>query len=690
MAPSVESRLRVLNSQRAAFKDEVAAFSQFLDGCDPTVQEDEIEMRVADLTNEFASFGKSQTDLDSTDETGDSRRERIHIKNSYFSCLAVARRLLKSVQTVIAQQPQRERFANTTPTSAEVLEGDINLPKLNLPQFSGRYEEWPGFADQFRSAVHDSVRLSDCRKLMYLRSCLRGEASSLIESLEISAANYVTAWNLVEEHYNRPAVIVNNHVRALFELPSMAKVTHSNLRPFLTTLESHYRALKTIQQPSADTLLIFLCLSRLDQETNLKWREHTRENTFPSLDELCKFLRDRCHDLEPSNTASAAHRADVHNRAPHIIPTPRPARPMQLRAHETRVHTTVQISCPMCRAPHSIYACDEFKKATVAQRAKVVAEARLCLNCLKQGHVATACTVRNCQVCNEKHHTLLHTDAPEDLRPSGSRVHVTCLSSNTDSRAILSTAIINVVNKNGESRPCRIMVDSCAQSHFLTHRFAKRLNLQLNETQIPVTGMNRMKSEITHYAKARIQSRVTSFASEVTFLIAEEIAAPLPDVQIDRDKLQLPNNIPLADPEFHKPSEIDGLLGAQLFWNLLSVGQIRLAEPTVMLRKTLLGWLVVGENASQNRTVRGSSANQTLQRQNKVNQIAAGAKDIRKRRNDRPTMDEDSAARVEGFRREPGKRRKVSARSTMTPRANPKQPSRLPITGGRTSQVQPR
>ncbi|XP_076165306.1 uncharacterized protein LOC143145636 [Ptiloglossa arizonensis] len=575
MAPSVESRNRALNSQRTAFKNEVAAFKQFLDGCDPTVQEDEIEIRLADLTNEFASFGKSQADLDSTDETGDSCRDRIDIKNSYFSCLAFARRLLKSVETVTAQQPQRERFANTTPTSAEVLEGDINLPKLNLPQFSGRYEEWPGFADQFRSAVHDSVRLGDCRKLMYLRSCLRGEASSLIESLEISAANYTPAWNLLEEHYNRPAVIVNNHVRALFELPSMAKVTHNNLRPFLTTLESHYRALKTIQQPSADTLLIFLCLSRLDQETNLKWREHTRENTFPSLDELCKFLRDRCHDLEPSNTAFAAHRADVRNRAPPSLPTPRPARPLQPKIHKTRVHTTVQISCPMCRAPHSIYSCDNFKEATVAQRAEVVAEARLCRNCLKRGHVANACTVCNCRVCNKKHHTLLHTDAPEDLRPSSSRVNVTCLSSNTENRAILSTAIINVVNKNGESRPCRIMLDSCAQSHFLTRRFARHLNLQLDETQIPVTGMNRMKSQIRHYTRARIQSRVTNFAADVTFLLVEEIAAPLPDVQINRGKLQLPKNVPLADPEFHKPSEIDGLLGAQLFWNLLSVGQIR-------------------------------------------------------------------------------------------------------------------
>ncbi|XP_076176654.1 uncharacterized protein LOC143151439 [Ptiloglossa arizonensis] len=53
------------------------------------------------------------------------------------------------------------------------------------------------------------------------------------------------------------------------------------------------------------------------------------------------------------------------------------------------------------------------------------------------------------------------------------------------------------------------------------------------------------------------------------------------------------------------------------------------------------------------RTMRGSSVSQTFQRHDKVTQIAAGAKDILDRLNDRPALDKDSAACVEGFRREP-------------------------------------
>ena len=56
--------------------------------------------------------------------------------------------------------------------------------------------------------------------------------------------------------------------------------------------------------------------------------------------------------------------------------------------------------------------------------------------------------------------------------------------------------------------------------------------------------------------------------------------------------------VKLADPGCHTPRGIDGLLGAQIFWNLLCVGQIRVAR-SLVLQKTLLGWVMVGERAAR-------------------------------------------------------------------------------------------
>ncbi|XP_078051783.1 uncharacterized protein LOC144477936, partial [Augochlora pura] len=77
------------------------------------------------------------------------------------------------------------------------------------------------------------------------------------------------------------------------------------------------------------------------------------------------------------------------------------------------------------------------------------------------------------------------------------------------------------------------------------------------------------------------------------------IAGQLPDVQIDRTKIQIPPNIKLADPLFHKPAPIDMLIGTGPTLSCLSVGQLRIHprdNVDLILMKTQFGW-VVGGNA---------------------------------------------------------------------------------------------
>ncbi|XP_076248108.1 uncharacterized protein LOC143187783 [Calliopsis andreniformis] len=555
MAPSAEERIRILKLKRSSFKFELITFKHFLDNCDPDKEDIEIKYRLDELKIEYAAFRKSQSDLDNADETGELMKERIEIKNMYIGYSSIAQKLLQSVQQIPAHShANTDHNTSNTLANLKTLDNDISLPKLHLPYFSACYEEWPGFADQFKSAVHNNPRLNDCRKLIYLRSCLRAEASRLIASLENSSANYKTAWDLSEEQYNKPAVIVANHVRALFNLPHIAKVNHHNIRQFLTNLESHYRALQTLHQPSADTLLIHLSLRNIHV---IKYFQLLMNCVnFCGIDAMILS-----HQVQ--QTTHVTSRAPVNNS----IPT-------------QRTYTTVHSSCPICQGAHAIYACDQFTKSAISQRTKLILDNRLCINCLKRGHSASVCKSSGCR--NHSHELV-----------------------------ILSTAAIDVIDNNKHSHRCRVLLDSCAQSHFLTYQFAKRLNLPLFQTQILVAGMNQMHSEVKYFTKARIQSRTTNFTTELTFLVSNQISESLPEENINYKSLQLPQNLPLADPEFHNAAEIDGLLGAQLFWHLLSVGQIKLAHPTMMMRKTLLGWIIVGETP-RSRTINSVVCNDTL------------------------------------------------------------------------------
>jgi len=63
---------------------------------------------------------------------------------------------------------------------------------------------------------------------------------------------------------------------------------------------------------------------------------------------------------------------------------------------------------------------------------------------------------------------------------------------------------------------------------------------------------------------------------------------------VDIGDWKIPENLQLADPEFHIAQRVDLLIGASLFYELLCVGQIRLLPGLPLLQKTRLGWVVSG------------------------------------------------------------------------------------------------
>ncbi|KYN12076.1 hypothetical protein ALC57_15767, partial [Trachymyrmex cornetzi] len=77
-------------------------------------------------------------------------------------------------------------------------------------------------------------------------------------------------------------------------------------------------------------------------------------------------------------------------------------------------------------------------------------------------------------------------------------------------------------------------------------------------------------------------------------IISDKVTENLPVVSFKRSALKLPRNIPLADPNFNVSSEIDMLIGAELFWELLCVGQISGSTSHPLLQKTRLGWILAG------------------------------------------------------------------------------------------------
>jgi hypothetical protein len=71
----------------------------------------------------------------------------------------------------------------------------VKLPQINIPEFTGKIEEWIEFFDIFKSLIDENKSIAPIEKFFYLKSSLRGEALCIIFSLEISAANYNYVYN---------------------------------------------------------------------------------------------------------------------------------------------------------------------------------------------------------------------------------------------------------------------------------------------------------------------------------------------------------------------------------------------------------------------------------------------------------------------------------------------------------------
>lgn len=72
----------------------------------------------------------------------------------------------------------------------------------------------------------------------------------------------------------------------------------------------------------------------------------------------------------------------------------------------------------------------------------------------------------------------------------------------------------------------------------------------------------------------------------------------MPSLSINRNSIKVPNEIFLPDPLFYEPAEIDILIGAEYFYDLLCAGQIRIEGQSALFQETQLGWIFAGRCVS--------------------------------------------------------------------------------------------
>lgn len=234
---------------------------------------------------------------------------------------------------------------------------------------------------------------------------MKGEAAEIVSSLEISGANYVDAWLRLKERYDNKRLIMQNHIKAIFELAAVKKEEGIAIRQLLDGLLKHTRALRALDRLTEqwDDLLIHVITSKLDYRTLKEWESTIEADQIPSLNDLTGFLTKRSQVLEAvakRNPSNANSRPVSHHKS--------------VASHAA----TSGSKCGHCQGGHLIYQYKEFQGLPVVDRVKQIKAKDLCLNCLKGKHFARDCRVIAGYAVRDTTHCCMKTQIQAKTRRS--------------------------------------------------------------------------------------------------------------------------------------------------------------------------------------------------------------------------------------------------------------------------------
>ena len=340
---------------------------------------------------------------------------------------------------------------------------------------------------------------------------------------------------------------------------------------FIDEITANINTLNTLNLPvnTFEIILIHYLAQKLDKYTRRLWKESLSEERFPNFNNFINFLNARRQLLQNLDSETTSmNKINVCDKSHYrkSIKT--------VNAAKATFHSHLGYNlCQLCKGKHRIIACPQFITLNIHERKNIILKNKLCLNCFRAGHDSAHYLSKfSCRTCVKHHHTMIHTSN----KPESSSNNPCSLKLQTNKSILLSTAVCMTTDRAGRKHPVRILLDSGSQANFCTMDFARRMGLKLIKSQLPITGINNSLSQADFSTRVRLQSRYKKFGLNIHCAVLPSITNNLPAESFDVASLNLPKGIFLADPQLNFSSQIDLLLGAQYYFQLI--------EPTKFIR----------------------------------------------------------------------------------------------------------
>ncbi|KAB0805650.1 hypothetical protein PPYR_02620 [Photinus pyralis] len=486
---------------------------------------------------------------------------------------------------------------------SKAISNDVKLPTLELPKFDGNYAEYHSFLDRFDRSVHKNEKLSNADKLEYLKGCLTGEASASINVLKVTNDNYPKALEILAKRFKNMRLVVTEHVQKIINSPQLIKNSHAPLRQLIDDITQNLASLNALEIDTStwDPLIVPLIAAKFDFYTKKEW-ETTLSSKLPTLLELTDFLEKRFNILRSINTPTPGpSKLGVMDKTNNQLPN---------KSKKTSNYVSINKAAPACdicnQTDHRVaFKCPDFLNLSINDRIKKAKQLSLCLKCLGKGnHSQEKCRIKWCVICKQAHNVLIHKDDDLQLQNDGVSIQEQSSSMATTStnlftdtnhpQVLLNTALVMVGDGVGRKHQLRCLLDNASHSCFITKQAFDKLRLPSVPTNFLVTSINRNNTALNKLVRITMYSNHSNFVTNLECLIVKEISEQLPPQFFDIDHLQIPSNLKLADSNFNIPGEIDMLIGAETYCEIIRSGHLPLGKGKPLLQNTWLGWIVSG------------------------------------------------------------------------------------------------
>lgn len=461
--------------------------------------------------------------------------------------------------------------------------GKMKLPEVKLKPFDGNYHNWLGFRDLYEQMIHKNDTISAVEKFTYLKTTLSGDAAQLIKHINNTEQNYETAWTTITSRYNNDRRLVDTYLQLMMNQPKLKNESAAGLKGLHdTTMECvHAMTNLKIDTSQCDFLLNYIIIQKLDRETQRLYEQQLDEpKSIQKFTEMMTFIEERFHTLE----SVGGERNDNENQnTKHVF---------------NIINSTIK--CVMCQQPHLIKNCEQFTKLSASERFKAIKKSNACINCLNPNHNSKQCKSKHsCFTCQKKHHTLLHNEEwASNKGKEGTRQ--ICLTNGENEDVLLPTAMVQCFDKNGAIVKLRALVDQCSQATVISENGAQKLHATKKPLTMPVTAVGDVITATTrHYIDLKFTTNEAKRAPEVIktgAIVLKKVSRKQPNEFIEKDESWTHlNKLQLADPNYHIPSDIDLLLGGDVWDEIIKHGLYKSRRGSPIATNTRLGWILNGK-----------------------------------------------------------------------------------------------